>query len=68
MPTQLNFDEELRYSDDPSGIIVPVLLTHGEKSLSLKAGFADLASLRETRTGYAQRRQDPQRSQRRKIA
>ncbi|MEK6409686.1 MAG: aspartyl protease family protein [Acidobacteriota bacterium] len=37
MPTQLNFDEELRYPDDPSGITIPVLLTHGEKSLRVTA-------------------------------
>jgi len=37
MPTQLNFDEELRYPDDPSGITIPVLLTHGQKSLRVAA-------------------------------
>lgn len=37
MPTQLNFDEEMRYPDDPSGITVPVLLTYGEKSLRVAA-------------------------------
>jgi hypothetical protein len=33
MPTQLNFDEELRYSDDLSGITIPVLLINGDKSI-----------------------------------
>jgi hypothetical protein len=37
MPTQLNFDEEVRYPDDPSGITIPVLLTRGEKSLRVAA-------------------------------
>jgi len=37
MPIQLNFDEERRYPDDPSEITIPVLLTHGEKSLRIAA-------------------------------
>jgi hypothetical protein len=37
MPIQLTFAEDLRYPDDPSGITIPVLLTHGEKSLRVAA-------------------------------
>lgn len=37
MTTQLNFAEELRYPDDPSGITIPVLLTCGGKSLRVAA-------------------------------
>ncbi len=37
MPMQLTFDEKVRYPDDPSGITIPVLLTHGEKSLRVTA-------------------------------
>src|SRR6185503_7775891 len=40
MSIKLNFDEEFRYPDDPSGITIPVVLTHGEKSLRV-AGKVD---------------------------
>ncbi|HYV05582.1 MAG TPA: hypothetical protein VFB82_13400 [Blastocatellia bacterium] len=38
MSTKLNFDKELWSPDDPSGITIPVLLTHDEKSLRVADG------------------------------
>ena len=37
MTTQLDFAQELRHPDDASGITIPVLLTHGGKSLRVAA-------------------------------
>ncbi|MEK6299721.1 MAG: hypothetical protein AABO41_03295 [Acidobacteriota bacterium] len=37
MPTQLSFEEELRYPDDSSGITIPVLLTYGQKTVRVAA-------------------------------
>src|SRR5581483_4960315 len=37
MTTNLSFDEEIRYPDDPSGITVPVVLVNGAKILRLNA-------------------------------
>jgi hypothetical protein len=37
MTTYLSFDEEMRYSDDPSGITIPVVLISGSNIIRLDA-------------------------------
>jgi len=35
--TSLNFDADLRYEETAAGILVPVRLIHGDRSVELKA-------------------------------
>ena len=35
--TSLEFDAELRYEETPAGILVPIRLSHGDRSVELKA-------------------------------
>lgn len=37
MATQLDFAEEFHYTDDPSGITIPTLLTYGNKVIRASA-------------------------------